>query len=168
MDVIALDSGWYSGRYETNPVMGVTTALMGMVPSWYAPRWFTTNVKTMGQYREWEKMWHDIFVLQIPQDARDIYYQLQAWADFNVGHTRGFEGDARAALQSIKARVLLIGAKDDMLVPREDVIFAKNAIPKAIHVEIDSPLGHLVCCGFDPEATKIMDREVVKFFGKLR
>ncbi len=88
------------------------------------------------------------------------------WADFNIGDTPGFKGDAKAALQSLKAQVLLIGCKQDLLFNRDELIFAKNAIPKATHVEIDSPWGHGI--GFDPEARKIMEREIAKFLSKLR
>ena len=168
MNIITLDNGWYSGKYETNPVMGVTAAFMSIVPWWHTYQWFTTNVKTTEQYRMHEKMWHDITVLLLPQDARDIYYQLQAWAGFNIGDTPGFNGDTLAALKSIKAQVLLIGAKGDMLVHRDEIIFVKDAIPKATHVEIDSPWGHLISVGFDPEATKVMDREITKFLSQLR
>jgi homoserine O-acetyltransferase len=168
MDIIELDDGWYSGKYETNPTIGVTIALMNFVPWLYTYQWFAANLKTPEQYRQFEKFWHDIFTAFAPQDARDVYYQLQAWADFNIGNTPGFNGDAQAALQSIKAQVLLIGAKDDMLVRRDEVIFSKNTIPQATHVEIDSPLGHLICCDFDPEVTKIMDREIAKFLDGLQ
>jgi homoserine O-acetyltransferase len=35
MDTIALDSGWYGGKYETNPTAGLTTALMNLIPRAY-------------------------------------------------------------------------------------------------------------------------------------
>lgn len=168
MDIITLDNGWYSGNYETNPVMGVTAALMSIVPWWHTYHWFTTNVKTTEHHSRVEKMWHDLIVFRIPQDARDTYYQLQAWAGFNIGDVPRFNGDDRAALESIKAQVLLIGAKDDMLVRRGEIIFSQDAIPKATFVEIDSPWGHLFSCGFDPAATKTMDSEITKFLSQLR
>jgi homoserine O-acetyltransferase len=122
-------------------------------------------VKTEEAYQAWSKSYN----WWMPQDARDIYYQLQAWADFNVGDTPGFKGDTKAALQSIKAEMLIIGAKQDLFFNREELIFAKNAIPKATHVEIDSIAGHSSCCGYnDPEATKIIDQEIAKFLAKLR
>ena len=168
MDAIILDNGWYSGRYETNPSVSVNSALMNIVPWWYTPQWFATNLKTPEQYGQFQKFWHSVWTTLAPQDARDVYYQLQAWADFNIGHTPGFNGDARAALGAIKAEVLLIGAKDDMLVRRDEIIFAKDAIANATHVEIDSAFGHLICCGFDPEAAKIMDREIARFLSEVK
>jgi homoserine O-acetyltransferase len=168
MNIIALDPGWYGGRYDTNPTPGLMSAFMAIVPWWYTDRWFVANVKTVEQRRQLEAFWHDLFALHAPQDARDVYYQLRAWAEFNVGDGPVFKGDAAAALQSIKAKVLLIGAKEDLLVDREELLFAKRSIPNAVHVEIDTPWGHIMCCGPDPEANKVMDREIASFLSKLR
>ena len=96
-----------------------------------------------------------------------MYYTIQSWADFNIGETPGFNGDAKAALQSIQAPVLIIGAKVDMLFDRQESIFAENAIPKATYMEIDTPSGHAFCVGWDPTATKIMEREITKFLSNL-
>ena len=169
MDTIALDSGWYGGKYETNPTAGLTTALMNLIPRAYTYGWFATNLKTPEQLCEWEKEVRGWYTVFLPQDTRDIYYQLQAMVDFNIGDTPGFKGDAKAALQSIKARVLMITAKEDNDLPNDWIPLAKEAIPKATHVEIDSPLGHMVTLTpWDPEGTKIMDREISKFLAKLR
>lgn len=165
MDIITLDGGWQGGNYETNPTTGLAIVFVGLGSWAHTNQWFAANLKTVEEYRRWRKRLHG---WGTSQDARDVYYQLRAWAEFNVGDTPGFNGDARAALGTIKAQALLIGAKADMLVSRNEVLFAKNAIPGAIHVEIDSPFGHTICCGFDPEATKIMDREIARFLLKLR
>jgi homoserine O-acetyltransferase len=164
MNIIEMDNGWYSGNYDTNPTMGLNMALNHFSLYSGTYRWYVTNVKTADDYQVWTK----VYTWWGPQDARDIYYQWQAWADFNVGDTRGFKGDAKAALQSIQDQVLIIGAKEDLWFNREELIFAKNAIPKATHVEIDSIRGHYSCCGGDREATKIIEREIAKFLAKLR
>ncbi len=168
MDIVQLDAGWYGGSYEENPTTGLVTALMNFVPWLYTPQWFAANLKTTEQHRAWERFWRGIWTVHARQDARDIYYQLHAWAEFNVGDGPGLKGDARAALRSIKAQALLIGSKDDLLVTREEILFAKSAIPRARHVELDTPLGHLICCGFDADLSKVIDAEVAKFLASLR
>ena len=70
-------------------------------------------------------------------------------------------------LQSIKAKVLIIGNKGDMLFNREELIFAKNAISDARYVEINTPWGHMSCVGWDPEGTEIMQREISSFLSSL-
>jgi homoserine O-acetyltransferase len=163
--IIEIDNGWYSGNYDTNPTMGLNIVFQNISLWVRTYGWFATNVKTEEDYQRMRRS----YTWWMPQDARDIYYQLQAWADFNVGDTPGFKGDAKAALQSVKAQALIIGAKGDLLFNREELIFAKEAIPKATHVEIDSPYGHMSCCGYrDREATKIMDREIANFLAKLQ
>ena len=168
MDIIALDPGWHGGNYEVNPTTGLVTALMNFVPWYYTPQWFELNAKTPDAYLAFKRRWHDTWTIRSPKDARDIYYRWQAWADFNVGDTPGFKGDAAAALRSIKAQVLIIGSKGDQLVRREELIFAKNHISGATLIELDSPLGHLAPFGFDPDLTKLVDREIAGFLSKLR
>jgi len=169
MDIIALDSGWYGGRYETNPTAGVTTALVSYGPWVHTTGWYVANIGTPEQLRQQNKFERSLYTVFAPQDARDVYYQLQAEADFNVGDTPGFKGDAKAALQSIKAQVLLITAKEDHLIHGDWVSFAKESIPKVTHVEIDSILGHVICCtDMDREAERIQDQAIAKFLEKLR
>ena len=167
MEMIELDSGWYGGKYDTNPTRGVDVAFGSLFTRLNTNRWFVTNVKTADDYRAWRNR-RNVFLRNSPFDARDYYYGLQAWAAFSVGDTQGFGGDARAALASIKSQALIVGAKDDPLFNREEAIFAKAAIPKATYVEIDSALGHSACCGLDPEATRVMSREIAGFLSKLR
>jgi len=166
MDIFELDCGWYGGQYETNPIVAANTMAWNAIPWCYTPQWFATNLKTKEAYRQWKKMWRDI-IRSNPQDVRDWYYSFNAWANFNVGDTPGISGDAKAALESIQVPVLIIGAKGDMLFNREESIFAESAIPKATYHEIDTHFGHMGCIGWDPEATKIMDREISKFLSNL-
>lgn len=63
---------------------------------------------------------------------------------------------------------LIIGFKGDLLFDRAELIQIKNAIPRATHLEIDSPWGHAACCGGDVEAAKIMGREIAAFLATLR
>jgi homoserine O-acetyltransferase len=168
MDIVALDSGWYGGRYETNPTTGVTTALLNLATKWNAHGFYAT-FNTPEKLRQKEKWARDFYTLYYPQDARDVYYQLQACADFSVGDTPGFRGDVKAALQSIKAQVLLITAKEDLIYFGTGVSLVKEVIPRVTHIEIDSWLGHSICCGaWDPEGAKIADEAIAKFLAKLR
>ncbi len=165
MATIALDGGWKGGNYETNPATGVATAFMNLNTWVFTPQWFAANMRSPDGWRQWSTGFHDFWSAQ---DARDIYYQGRSWADFDVGETPGFKGDANTALRSIKAATLIIGFKSDLLFDRAELIQIKNAIPRATHLEIDSPWGHAACCGGDVEAAKIMGREIAAFLAKLR
>jgi homoserine O-acetyltransferase len=165
-DVIALDPGWYGGMYEVNPATGVEIALMELTPWWYSADWYATNITTREKTRDFETYWHRLLTVIAPQDARDIYYQLDGWAEFNIGDTPGFNGDTKAALRAIKAKTLLIVEKEDLLVRREEMLFAKNAIRDATYVEISSPFGHLAVL-LDPKAAETANREIRKFLSTI-
>jgi homoserine O-acetyltransferase len=165
LDIIALDSGWHGGNYETNPAMGVALAfrMSGLADFTYG--WFAANLKTAEARRQFAQSVRNYWG---EQDARDIYYQWRAFGDFSIGDTPGFGGDVNAALLSIKAKVLIVGSKRDQLIGRDDLVDHARIIPGARLVEVDSPAGHAACCGLDPEATKIIDREIAIFLSTLR
>ena len=163
MDVIALDAGWQGGNYEANPLGGLAAASRIFLPYMYTEPWFAQNVRTPGQRRALQLGWHPFFV----QDARDIYYHLRMWATFNLGDSPGFNGDTVAALRTIKVRTLLISMKGDLSVSNEDVAMVKNNIAGTVHVEVDAQ-GHSSCCGGDPEANKVMNREIARFLSTLK
>lgn len=167
MDVIALDPAWYSGMYDVNPVRGLKVALMGYGPWLGTPQGYRDYLPTSEKLRDFQvqndTLWWSGF------DARDTYYQLDGWSEFNVGDTPGFNGDAKAALAAIRAKTLLIGVKEDQLFPREDLQSAKNAIRDATYLELSSAAGHSACCGgWDPKADEIMNREIAKFLATIK
>jgi homoserine O-acetyltransferase len=168
MRIITLDPGWLGGRYQTNPLAGVLTALTGFSNSWlYSPQWYDRNLGTPEQYREFEHFWRDVWALQIPQDARDLYYQTRHWADFDIGNTPGFDGDTQAALASITAEMLLIASASDIMMRPEETAPVREAVPHAVYLELDSDYGHVACCGWDPEATQQMEPVIAKFLADL-
>jgi homoserine O-acetyltransferase len=167
METIELDAAWYGGRYDTNPTRGVVTAFMNFLPWLYTNRWFATTAKTVEQRRALIQQTNQM-VAGLSEDTRDVHYQWRAWANFDVGETAAFKGDTAAALKSIKADVLVIGAKEDLLFTRDEALGLKNGIRKARYVEIDSPAGHLFVLGVDPEAAKVMEQETAKFVARLR
>ncbi len=168
MNTIILDSSWHGGNYNINPSLGLNTALVQMAQWFYTYRWFAENLSTPQAFRSYEIFWRDVWRLHAPQDARDVLYQLRGWADFNIGDTPGFNGNAQAALNSIKARALVIAIAGDMLIRLDEKKFTRDAIPDATLLEIDSAFGHLASIGFDPAATATMDAAIAKFLAELQ
>jgi homoserine O-acetyltransferase/O-succinyltransferase len=165
-DVIALDPAWYSGMYDVNPVTGLKVALTGYIPWVASPQGWLYTLPTSEKLRDYQvfqdKLWSGF-------DARDIYYELDGWSEFNVGDTPGFNGDAKAALAAIRAKCLLIAVKEDQLFMREDVQSAKSAIREATYLELSSAAGHAALVGgFDPNAEGIMNREIAKFLATIK
>jgi homoserine O-acetyltransferase/O-succinyltransferase len=164
-DVIALDPGWYSGMYDVNPATGLKIALMELSPWWRSRQWYEDALTTSEKLRNYETTWQGIWS---GLDARDIFYELDGWSEFNIGETPGFNGDVKTALGAIKARTLLIGVTEDQLSRREELQFAKNAIRDAAFVELSSSAGHTACCGVDPKFTDTMNSEIAKFMATIK
>jgi homoserine O-acetyltransferase/O-succinyltransferase len=164
-DVIALDPGWYSGMYDVNPTTGLKVALMELVPWFRAPQWYMDELTTSNKLRNYEAFWQQVWS---GLDARDLYYQLDGWSEFNVGDTPGFSGDPKAALATIKAKVLLIGVKEDQLIRREELQFAKNAINDVTYLEFPSPTGHTASIGIDPKFNETINSEIAKFLAAIK
>jgi len=157
-NVIALDPGWYGGMYDVNPATGVAIAAMEFTPWFYSAGWYEKNLTTPEKLRDFEAFWGRLWTL----DARNSYYALDCWAEFNLGDTPGFNGDTKAALGAIKAKTLLIATKEDMLNKREEMLFARDSMRDATYVEISSPFGHIAPL-FDPNAIEAVQREIRKF-----
>ena len=163
-DVIALDPGWYSGMYETNPATGLKLALMELVPWFPAPQYMddlTTSEKLRDYDATWQGRWSGL-------DARDIFYQLEGWSEFNLGDTPGFKGDVKAALTAIKAKTLLIGVKEDQLFRPEELQLAKSILRDAVYLELSSSMGHLASIGSDPKFNETINREIAKFLAPIK
>ncbi len=90
------------------------------------------------------------------------------WAAFNIGDSKGFGGNAQAALKSIKTPMLLLTVKDDLMISAGEVAFTKSSIPNINHVEMATASGHEACCGGDAEVNKIMNREIAAFLAKVK
>jgi homoserine O-acetyltransferase len=163
-DVIALDPGWHGGMYEVNPATGLAIAFMEFTPWLYSAGWYEKNLTTAEKLRDLEALWGRVWKL----DARNAYYMLDCWAEFNLGDTPGYNGDTKAALGAIKAKTLLIAVKEDLLTGREEMLFANNAIRDASYVEISSPFGHITGVGgLDPKADEAYQRAIHNFLSSI-
>jgi homoserine O-acetyltransferase/O-succinyltransferase len=165
-DVIALDPAWYSGMYDVNPVTGLKVALAELSPWWRSTQWYMDTLTTSEKLRNYEATWQGIWS---GLDARDVFYELDGWSEFNIGDTPGFNGDAKAALAMIKAKALLIGIKEDQITRREELQIAKSAIHDAAYLEISTPTGHLaVIGGVDPKFDETINSEIAKFLATIK
>jgi homoserine O-acetyltransferase/O-succinyltransferase len=163
-DVIALDPGWYGGMYDVNPTTGLKVALMELVPWLRSLQWNMDALTTTDKVRSYQTLWQGLWS---GLDARDIYYGLDGWSEFNIGDTPGFNGDPKAALAAIKAKTLLIGVREDQLFRSQELEFAKSAIRDATYLDISSPHGHIAVI-VDPEFWKIANAGITTFLETIK
>jgi homoserine O-acetyltransferase/O-succinyltransferase len=92
-------------------------------------------------------------------NCHSYWYLSKAMDSHNIGRGRG---SIEKALQTIKAKTLLIGITSDVLFPVSEQIFLSKHIPNAAYNEIDSLFGH---DGFLIETEKIGN--AIKHFYQL-
>ena len=90
------------------------------------------------------------------RDPLDWIYQSWAYDAHDVGKTPGFGGDTAAALASISAATLVMGASLDLYNPVAGARWAAKHIPRSVYVEVPSNWGHLAFSAADrPHAASI-------------
>jgi homoserine O-acetyltransferase/O-succinyltransferase len=96
-------------------------------------------------------------------DATDWLYQSWAYEAHDVGSTPGFGGDTTAALESIRARALILAPPLDLFNPMQCAHEAADAIPDATLVEIPSAQGHQSAANVDADDVQFLNEEIGDF-----
>ena len=99
--------------------------------------------------------------------AIDWVYQTWAYDAHDVGTTAGFGGDTGAALESIRAKVLLMAPPLDLYNPSAAAHDAAAKIGGARVVEIPTADGHQCASGADSTDTAFIDRTMGEFLAPL-
>ena len=102
-------------------------------------------------------------------DATDWIYQSWAYDQHDVGTTRGFNGDYKRALGSIKARTLILAGSNDLLNPEYEAMQAARQIKDVRYVAINDqrPLGHLSGAGATAPENEVQNREIAALLASL-
>ena len=156
---------WNGGNYDRISEACGANAIQALIPYFYSREWWQQNIQSPDAYGQWWKAWWNYYIGV--QDARDLLYLSRAMTKGWIGDTQGFNGDANAALKSIKAKTMfLVSPHDQFFVPA--LIEAQSRmIPQTRVVSIDSSAGHLICCGADPQATWTMGEAIRGFLQEL-
>ena len=96
-------------------------------------------------------------------DATDWLYQSWAYQAHDVGTTPGYNGDTHAALQSIKARALILAPPLDLFNPTHSSNEAADAIPEVTLVEIPSVQGHQSATSLKADDAQFLNEEIADF-----
>lgn len=163
--IIESCAGWDGGNYERNPQGCATNALSVWMPYFYTRDWWEQHLDTPEAYQRW-RVAMGAFYLDV-QDARDLHYLMRSFARGWVGDTPGFNGDAKAALASIKAKALFVYVKQDQFFPPQKIEAEIGMIRDARGFQIDSIAGHTVWYNADPQATVAMGRAIAEFLREL-
>jgi homoserine O-acetyltransferase len=91
------------------------------------------------------------------RDPNNLLTMLWTWQKGDIGNTPGFGGDHVRALQSIKAKTIVMPAKKDLYFPPEDEEYAVSHMPNAELRVIPGVWGHFAGGGENPVDIKYID-----------
>ncbi len=80
---------------------------------------------------------------------------------------RGFNGDTIKALESIKAKAILMNAPGDLYNPTAEAAEDSKHIPGAEYVVIPSLQGHFAASPAKPADVEFMNRKITEFLNNV-
>jgi homoserine O-acetyltransferase len=161
---IMLDPAWNGGNYTAVPEKGVRLwrDILNLLAA-RTPDMYQAQIKNGMDVLPWMTQQEDAVLKAF--DANDWIYQTWAYEKHDVGTTPGFNGDTEKALNSIKAKTLILTGTKDLLNPEFEPQSAAKAI-KDVRVTTISPgtvTGHASAGGGFPADVEFLNRETGTF-----
>jgi len=100
-------------------------------------------------------------------DANNWIWQTWAYDRHDVGTTPGFNGDTIKALESIKAKAILMNAPGDLYNPTAEAAEDSKHIPGAEYVVIPSLQGHFAASPAKPADVEFMNKKIAEFLNTV-
>ena len=159
---LSADEAFRQGWYDEQPERGLR-AFARVYAGWgFSQAFYWDEVWRELGYSSLEDVlvgfWEGFFLDD--RDANNLLTMLWTWKHGDVGRTPGFEGDTVRALQSIKARMIVMPAEKDLYFPPEDERWACRHIPDAELRVIPGVWGHFAGGGVNPVDTDFIDQGV--------
>lgn len=160
---IMLDPAWNKGNYENPPEQGVRLWRDILFLAARSPEAYRAQFKNALDVLPWLQQQETNLLKAF--DANNWIYQTWAYEQHDVGTTPGMNGDAAKALQSIKAKTLILLGVKDLLNPEWEPADAARAIRDAKVVTINpaSVTGHAAAGGGIPADVDFINRETMDF-----
>ena len=166
---IMLDPAWNQGNYTSPPEQGIRLwrDILGFLaarsPEIYREQFPGNQLDVLPWLKEQETNLIKVF------DANDWIYQTWAYDRHDVGTTPGFNGDTAKALQSIKAKTLILLGTKDLLNPEWEPQDAARNIPdvKVVTIRPGSVTGHAAAGGAFPADVDFINRETTAFLDQV-
>jgi homoserine O-acetyltransferase len=161
---IMLDPAWKGGAYTSPPEQGIRLWRDILLLAARTPE---VNRDQFGDKPLDVLPWMDKTETGLIKafDANDWIYQTWAYERHDVGTTPGFDGDTAKALQSIRAKTLILLGTKDLLNPEwEPQDAAKNIRNvKVMTIRPGSVTGHAAAGGAYPADVEFINRETIGF-----
>ena len=158
------DKNWNNGNYKKQPVAGLK-AFGRVYAGWaFSQDFYRTKLykkfgfeNVEGLLKDWAndhaKNW----------DANDLLSKLKTWQLNNISSGPLHKGNYIKALQSIRAKTILMPCNQDLYFRKEDNMYEKRFIKRSSLKPIDSPYGHCAANpGNDDNFQKKLDQNIAE------
>ncbi len=156
---ITTDAGWANGSYEKPPLRGLRA--MGRVYAGWAvsQAFYREEVYLDLGYPSLEDYLVDFWeARRTSADANNLLLMIYTWQNADISNNHLYNGDFRGALNSIKAKAIVMPGRTDLYFPPEDNEIEVALMPNAEFRPIESIWGHLAGGpGFNPVDSKFVD-----------
>ena len=159
---LCADEKWNEGNYDYPPIKGLK-AFGRVYAGWAFSQTFFRDAlyKQLGfkTIEDFLQDWENDHVQN--WDANDLLLKIATWQANDISIGPYYKGDIKYALQSIRARSILIPCTQDLYFPPEDNAIEVQHIPNGEIRPYDSPWGHCVANpGNDPGFEAALDKSI--------
>jgi homoserine O-acetyltransferase len=156
---LTADAAFKEGWYDEKPTKGLRAAARVYAGWGFSQAFYWDQVYKELGFSSLDDFlvgfWEGFFLDR--RDPNNLLTMLWTWQKGDIGKTPGFDGDHVKALQSIKARTLVMPAEKDLYFPPEDEEYAVQYIPNGELRVIPGVWGHFAGGGANPVDTKFID-----------
>ncbi|KAF9241613.1 Alpha/Beta hydrolase protein [Melanogaster broomeanus] len=157
----------FEGGHYTSPPQHGMRAFGGVLLGWlFGQTWFREHKYLMGgQYRDLQSFMREEAEANwlLNWDANDMLHLLKTWQNGDISQVRD-NGDYEKALKSIKAEVLLLPSKTDLLFAPEDSATEVSHLQDATLHVIPTVWGHVAGGGANPVDVEFISEKIHVFF----
>ena len=159
---LTADQNWNGGAYAAPPERGLRAFGRAYAGWAYSSAYFDDALYRQRGFDSVEAVLVDWEEDHLGWDANDLMCKLWSWQNADVSATETFNGDVKAALQSIQARMIVMPCTTDMYFDATYSQREASLIPNAEFRAFDSPYGHCASTPSspDPDFMAFYDRAV--------
>ncbi len=130
-------------------------------PQWWRDELWKTNAKPGTTFDDVVNRFRTRFIPGA--DANNLILQMRTWEKHDVGTTKGFGGDEKKALGSIKVPFLYMPSMTDQYFPVGDARYESQFMHTVTLLPIPSLWGHPAGAAADPADAKFLNENIAKF-----
>lgn len=158
---IEADPAFNNGYYDRAPVTGIRS-LAAIYAGWAFSEPFYRNEefqafgsRTVHEFIQ--NFWEAFF---LKNDANNLLAQLRTWMANDLGDHPNFGGSFEKALQTIRAKTVIIQSDTDRYFPPVDSDYEASHIPDAVVQRMETTWGHMA--PFNPADQAVIDRHIAQ------